>query len=61
MKNSRIVRVLALMTLMVAVSAQAQFAKPEAAIKYRQASLTCLLYTSPSSRDGLLSRMPSSA
>ena len=24
-------------------------------------SLTCLLYTSPSPRDGLLSRMPSSA
>jgi len=42
MKNSRIVRVLALMTLMVAVSAQAQFAKPEAAIKYRQASLTVM-------------------
>ena len=27
---------------------------------YRQA-VTCLLYTSPSPRDGLLSRMPSSA
>ena len=26
-----------------------------------QASYTCLLYTSPSPRDGLLSRMPSSA
>ena len=24
-------------------------------------NMTCLLYTSPSSRDGLLSRMPSSA
>ena len=30
--------------------------KVEAAIRY-----TCLLYTSPSPRDGLLSRMPSSA
>ena len=29
---------------------------PEAALFYR-----CLLYTSPSPRDGLLSRMPSSA
>ena len=27
----------------------------------RQAVMTCLLYTSPSPRDGLLSRMPSSA
>ena len=26
-----------------------------------QSTLTCLLYTSPSPRDGLLSRMPSSA
>ena len=26
-----------------------------------QMSMTCLLYTSPSPRDGLLSRMPSSA
>ena len=31
-------------------------------LKRRQESLiTCLLYTSPSPRDGLLSRMPSSA
>ena len=29
-------------------------------LKLRQ-STTCLLYTSPSPRDGLLSRMPSSA
>ena len=29
--------------------------------KVRMVSLTCLLYTSPSPRDGLLSRMPSSA
>ena len=28
---------------------------------YDQASIICLLYTSPSPRDGLLSRMPSSA
>ena len=27
----------------------------------RQRGITCLLYTSPSPRDGLLSRMPSSA
>ena len=29
--------------------------------KAAEASYTCLLYTSPSPRDGLLSRMPSSA
>ena len=28
---------------------------------YRNESISCLLYTSPSPRDGLLSRMPSSA
>ena len=28
---------------------------------YRLVTRTCLLYTSPSPRDGLLSRMPSSA
>ena len=28
---------------------------------YKQASYSCLLYASPSPRDGLLSRMPSSA
>ena len=28
---------------------------------YRNLDLACLLYTSPSPRDGLLSRMPSSA
>ena len=30
-------------------------------IELKQGSITCLLYTSPSPRDGLLSRMPSSA
>ena len=34
--------------------------KSERVIASRQAG-TCLLYTSPSPRDGLLSRMPSSA
>ena len=34
--------------------------EPNAAI-FSNADLTCLLYTSPSPRDGLLSRMPSSA
>ena len=29
--------------------------------EHEEASNTCLLYTSPSPRDGLLSRMPSSA
>ena len=29
--------------------------------RWRRQALTCLLYTSPSPRDGLLSRMPSSA
>ena len=33
---------------------------PEA-LAQREANQTCLLYTSPSPRDGLLSRMPSSA
>ena len=28
---------------------------------YNKANIPCLLYTSPSPRDGLLSRMPSSA
>ena len=31
------------------------------AVKYAANTYTCLLYTSPSPRDGLLSRMPSSA
>ena len=35
-------------------------APPQVTIKTEQ-SITCLLYTSPSPRDGLLSRMPSSA
>ena len=31
------------------------------AVNYGREDITCLLYTSPSPRDGLLSRMPSSA
>ena len=39
-----------------------QFAQAQVGAAVRQPSLpTCLLYTSPSPRDGLLSRMPSSA
>ena len=34
---------------------------PPTSAYHMRASLTCLLYTSPSPRDGLLSRMPSSA
>ena len=34
---------------------------PLAAMKFIAKFLDCLLYTSPSPRDGLLSRMPSSA
>ena len=30
-------------------------------IKFKRIAIGCLLYTSPSPRDGLLSRMPSSA
>ena len=30
-------------------------------VKFNRSILSCLLYTSPSPRDGLLSRMPSSA
>ena len=33
----------------------------EGQLFYRDKDITCLLYTSPSPRDGLLSRMPSSA
>ena len=36
------------------------FQRTEVCVRYRRAS-RCLLYTSPSPRDGLLSRMPSSA
>ena len=36
-------------------------AESQHAIEQAQQSWTCLLYTSPSPRDGLLSRMPSSA
>ena len=32
-----------------------------ARVNYKELTHTCLLYTSPSPRDGLLSRMPSSA
>ena len=36
--------------------------KPEeTTIPHKEEDQTCLLYTSPSPRDGLLSRMPSSA
>ena len=38
----------------------AEFVDPEVAAKTRHGGI-CLLYTSPSPRDGLLSRMPSSA
>ena len=34
---------------------------PENRLLFRDTLFTCLLYTSPSPRDGLLSRMPSSA
>ena len=36
-------------------------ASPQLGMGYRMFVMTCLLYTSPSPRDGLLSRMPSSA
>ena len=35
--------------------------KPDSPVEYRGDIKSCLLYTSPSPRDGLLSRMPSSA
>ena len=50
-----------------AVAARPQPAEPpqhfleQISIPYRDRILICLLYTSPSPRDGLLSRMPSSA
>ena len=41
---------------------RAHFGKPVTITSgYRSEALCCLLYTSPSPRDGLLSRMPSSA
>lgn len=42
MNKNRIVRILALFSLLCAAAAQAQFAKPEAAIRYRQAALTVM-------------------
>ena len=41
--------------------AKTRVAKAEAEAIVMQKKATCLLYTSPSPRDGLLSRMPSSA
>ena len=38
-----------------------EFDQTETAIAQAEQSTGCLLYTSPSPRDGLLSRMPSSA
>ena len=35
--------------------------EPAVVIEVKNMAYTCLLYTSPSPRDGLLSRMPSSA
>ena len=40
---------------------QAQIAAVKAEIEKAKLAKLCLLYTSPSPRDGLLSRMPSSA
>ena len=42
-------------------SSTAAVAAAAAAVAAAAAAKTCLLYTSPSPRDGLLSRMPSSA
>ena len=61
---------LALMCLLAAAGAQADNllgvwraaqARDPAYLSARQTFQLCLLYTSPSPRDGLLSRMPSSA
>ena len=42
--------------------ADMEYIKPQQAVdKLRENLMSCLLYTSPSPRDGLLSRMPSSA
>ena len=38
-----------------------QFSNVGRSVHYLAVAATCLLYTSPSPRDGLLSRMPSSA
>ena len=54
--------------LVEAGTAESQMIEPRPALverlraaQFRELSQTCLLYTSPSPRDGLLSRMPSSA
>ena len=39
----------------------AEFEKIQGDLELMESTMTCLLYTSPSPRDGLLSRMPSSA
>ena len=46
--------------LMQEMEVQEQFERESGTIEYDDA-YSCLLYTSPSPRDGLLSRMPSSA
>ena len=38
-----------------------QFSNSQSILEQHTHTMTCLLYTSPSPRDGLLSRMPSSA
>ena len=45
----------------VSTTVARRLGKPELASKFFDYIWNCLLYTSPSPRDGLLSRMPSSA
>ena len=69
MNIAKITTICLLMTVAITVTAQTkktsmQDARKEAlerAMKARKGESICLLYTSPSPRDGLLSRMPSSA
>ena len=66
MKNKLVAGFMAA-TMMVSVMSTGVFAKelnPDSETNKAgdtQVTATCLLYTSPSPRDGLLSRMPSSA
>ena len=51
-----------LLTSVAVITVIAVLAGPASALEQMpQKYITCLLYTSPSPRDGLLSRMPSSA
>ena len=65
MTNGYLIKIVVSLTMMLtAVTAQENVDAIEKARQAKEAAdkaAACLLYTSPSPRDGLLSRMPSSA